>query len=82
AQPRLPLPVSDREELSASLSGLPLEPQVEELSRSLGFQMDENKGLRVPERAKGDDFKLHQVIMEEERDGSSQAVQHHTPEKS
>lgn len=49
---------------------------------SLGFQMDENKGLSVPERDKGDDFKLHQVLMEEVRDSSSQAVQHHTPEKS
>ncbi|XP_077645939.1 coiled-coil domain-containing protein 13 [Lonchura striata] len=78
----LPLPVSDREELSASLPELPLEAQEEELSRSLGFQMDENKGLRVSERDKGDDFKLHQVIMEEVRDSSSQAVQHHTPEKS
>ncbi|XP_030120020.4 coiled-coil domain-containing protein 13 isoform X7 [Taeniopygia guttata] len=82
AQPGLPLPVSDREELSASLLELPREAQEEELSRSLGFQMDENKGLRVPERDKGDDFKLHQVLMEEVRDSSSQAVQHHAPEKS
>ncbi|XP_068032115.1 LOW QUALITY PROTEIN: coiled-coil domain-containing protein 13 [Anomalospiza imberbis] len=86
AQPSLPLHVSAREELSASLSELPLESQLEELSRRLGFQMDENKGLKAAlkatERAKGDDLKLYQVIMEEVRDSSSQAVQHHTPEKS
>lgn len=33
AQPSLPLHVSDREELSAALAELPLECQVEELSR-------------------------------------------------
>ncbi|XP_053832341.1 coiled-coil domain-containing protein 13 isoform X1 [Vidua macroura] len=86
AQPSLPLHVSAREELSASLSELPLESQLEELSRRLGFQMDENKGLKaalkVTERAKGDDLKLQQVIMEEVRDSSPQAVQHLTPEKS
>uniref|UniRef100_A0A8C3M7Q8 Uncharacterized protein n=1 Tax=Geospiza parvula TaxID=87175 RepID=A0A8C3M7Q8_GEOPR len=59
AQPSLPLHVSDREELSASLSELPLESQVEELSRRLGFQMDESKSLKAALKetvtAKGED---------------------------
>ncbi|XP_018764669.3 coiled-coil domain-containing protein 13 [Serinus canaria] len=60
AQPSLPLHESDREELSSSLSELPLESQVEELSRRLGFQVDENTSLKAALKdtvtAKGDDF--------------------------
>ncbi|KAL9870515.1 LOW QUALITY PROTEIN: coiled-coil domain-containing protein 13-like [Geothlypis trichas] len=82
AQPSLPLHVSDREELSAALAQLPLECQVEELSRRLGFQMDENKSpkaaLKESVTAKGEDF-LHQATVEEVRDGFAEAVQHHTP---
>ncbi|XP_059694380.1 coiled-coil domain-containing protein 13 [Haemorhous mexicanus] len=60
AQPSLPLHESDREELSSSLSELPLESPVEELSRRLGFQVDENKSLKAALKetvtTKGDDF--------------------------
>ncbi|XP_064559851.1 coiled-coil domain-containing protein 13 isoform X3 [Zonotrichia leucophrys gambelii] len=59
-QASLPLHVSDREELSAALSELPLESQLEELSRRLGFQLDENKSLKAALKetvaAKGEDF--------------------------
>ncbi|XP_062349306.1 coiled-coil domain-containing protein 13 [Cinclus cinclus] len=44
AHPSLPSRVSDREELPAALSKLPLESQVEELSRRPGIQLYENKG--------------------------------------
>ncbi|XP_054129893.1 coiled-coil domain-containing protein 13 isoform X2 [Melozone crissalis] len=60
AQASLPLHVSDTEELSAALAELPLKSQVEELSRRLGFQLDENKSLKAalkePVTAKGEDF--------------------------
>nr|XP_005491504.2 coiled-coil domain-containing protein 13 [Zonotrichia albicollis] len=59
-QASLPLHVSDREELSAALSELPLESQLEELSRRLGFQLDENKSVKAALKetvaAKGEDF--------------------------
>lgn len=52
AQPSLPLHESDREELSSSLSELPLESQVEELSRRyvLPFSM---LGLLCPASGRG-----------------------------
>ncbi|XP_063027422.1 coiled-coil domain-containing protein 13 isoform X4 [Melospiza melodia melodia] len=79
AQASLPVHVSDREELSAALAELPLESQLEELSRRLGFQLDENKSLKETVTAKGEDFELHQATMEKVRDGFAEGAQPHTP---
>ncbi|KAM7071126.1 LOW QUALITY PROTEIN: coiled-coil domain-containing protein 13 [Acridotheres tristis] len=61
AQPSLPWPVSDREELPAALPTLPLESQLEELSIRPGIQLDENRlkaALEVTVRKREEDFKL------------------------
>ncbi|XP_057896814.1 coiled-coil domain-containing protein 13 isoform X2 [Melospiza georgiana] len=79
AQASVPVHVSDREELSAALAELPLESQLEELSRRLGFQLDENKSLKETVTAKGEDFELHQATMEKVRDGFAEGAQPHTP---
>ncbi|XP_027551266.1 coiled-coil domain-containing protein 13 [Neopelma chrysocephalum] len=84
---RLPLNVSDRKELPAfPLSQLPLESQVEELSRRLVIQLDENKALQAAlestVRKKEEDFKLYQDTMEHVKKIFLQAIEQQKQEKS
>ncbi|XP_005150063.3 coiled-coil domain-containing protein 13 [Melopsittacus undulatus] len=77
---RLTLDVSDSKEFSAAqLSKLPIELQVEELSRRLVMQLNENKSLKAALetalRKKEEDFKLYQDTMSQVKDIFLQAIQ-------
>ncbi|XP_068862363.1 coiled-coil domain-containing protein 13 isoform X2 [Aphelocoma coerulescens] len=82
----LPLHVSDRNELSAALSKLPLEFQVKELITRLELQLDENKALKaalentLKKRKK--DFQLYPDTMKEVKNRFSRPVQRQKQEKS
>ncbi|XP_061210753.1 coiled-coil domain-containing protein 13 isoform X1 [Neopsephotus bourkii] len=76
----LTLDVSDSKEFSAAqLSKLPIELQVEELSRRLAMQLNENKSLKAALetalRKKEEDFKLYQDTMGQVKDIFLQAIQ-------
>ncbi|XP_071416291.1 coiled-coil domain-containing protein 13 isoform X2 [Pithys albifrons albifrons] len=82
-----PLDVSDRKEFSESpLSTLPLESQVEELSKRLVIQLKENKALQAAlestVRKKEEDFKLYQDTMEQVKNIFLQAIQQQKQEMS
>ncbi|XP_065523001.1 coiled-coil domain-containing protein 13 isoform X1 [Lathamus discolor] len=84
---RLTLDVSDSKEFSAAqLSKLPIELQVEELSRRLVMQLNENKSLKAALetalRKKEEDFKLYQDTMGQVKDIFLQAIQQQKQEKS
>ncbi|XP_062459975.1 coiled-coil domain-containing protein 13 isoform X2 [Pezoporus occidentalis] len=77
---RLTLDVSDSKEFSAAqLSKLPIELKVEELSRRLAMQLNENKSLKAALetalRKKEEDFKLYQDTMGQVKDIFLQAIQ-------
>ncbi|KAM9025778.1 coiled-coil domain-containing protein 13 isoform 5-T6 [Ara ararauna] len=77
---RLTLDVSDSKEFSAAqLSKLPIELQVEELSRRLVMQLNENKSLKAALetalRKKEEDFKLYQDTMGQVKNIFLQAIQ-------
>ncbi|XP_048166713.1 coiled-coil domain-containing protein 13 isoform X3 [Corvus hawaiiensis] len=82
----LPLHVSDRNELSAALSKLPLEFQVKELITRLGLQLDENKALKATLentlKKREEDFQLYQDTMKEVKNRFSRLVQQQKQEKS
>ncbi|XP_041899940.1 coiled-coil domain-containing protein 13 isoform X4 [Corvus kubaryi] len=82
----LPLYVSDRNELSAALSKLPLEFQVKELITRLGLQLDENKALKATLentlKKREEDFQLYQDTMKEVKNRFSRLVQQQKQEKS
>uniref|UniRef100_A0A8C5TUT6 Uncharacterized protein n=1 Tax=Malurus cyaneus samueli TaxID=2593467 RepID=A0A8C5TUT6_9PASS len=86
AQSRLCLHGGDRKELSAALSKMPLESQVEELSMRLVIQLDENKALKAAledtVRKRDEDFKLYQDTVEQVKNSFSQVIQHQRQEKS
>ncbi|KAJ7403677.1 coiled-coil domain containing 13 [Willisornis vidua] len=82
-----PLDVSDRKEFCGSpLSTLPLESQVEELSKRLVIQLEENKALQAAlestVRKKEEDFKLYQDTMEQVKNIFLQAIQQQKQEMS
>ncbi|KAM4686535.1 coiled-coil domain-containing protein 13 isoform 2-T3 [Amazona ochrocephala] len=77
---RLTLDVSDSKEFSAAqLSKLPIELRVEELSRRLVMQLNENKSLKAALetalRKKEEDFKLYQDTMGQVKNVFLQAIQ-------
>ncbi|XP_010393076.2 coiled-coil domain-containing protein 13 isoform X3 [Corvus cornix cornix] len=82
----LPLHVSDRNELCAALSKLPLEFQVKELITRLGLQLDENKALKATLentlKKREEDFQLYQDTMKEVKNRFSRLVQQQKQEKS
>ncbi|KAM9573365.1 coiled-coil domain-containing protein 13 isoform 4-T6 [Guaruba guarouba] len=77
---RLTLDMSDSKEFSAAqLSKLPIELRVEELSRRLVMQLNENKSLKAALetalRKKEEDFKLYQDTMGQVKNIFLQAIQ-------
>ncbi|XP_031989975.1 coiled-coil domain-containing protein 13 isoform X4 [Corvus moneduloides] len=82
----LPLRVSDRNELCAALSKLPLEFQVKELITRLGLQLDENKALKATLentlKKREEDFQLYQDTMKKVKNRFSRLVQQQKQEKS
>lgn len=83
---RLTLDVSDGKFSAAQLSRLPIELRVEELSRRLVMQLNENKSLKAALetalRKKEEDFKLYQDTMGQVKDIFLQAIQQQKQEKS